>query len=339
MLGKGHAEYEGQILPGNEALMRAGLKPLTLAAKEGLAFINGTQVMTAILCLACYEMRRLINAADAIAALTCEALAAIPDAFDARIHKLRPHPGQVRCANRLLFLLSGSERLTASGERRVQDAYSIRCIPQVHGAAYDALMYGWDVVSREINSATDNPLIFADSETVLSGGNFHGQPLALAADFLAIAAAELASISERRVERLVNPALSGLPAFLTKHSGLHSGLMIAQYVAASLVSENKVLCTPASIDSIPSSANQEDHVSMGATAARKLLSVLDNVRKVLAIEWLCACQALEFGTGKLGTGTKPLYEKLRSVIPPLEHDRELYIDIEKALALLRELEL
>ncbi|MGG4413517.1 HAL/PAL/TAL family ammonia-lyase, partial [Brevibacillus agri] len=217
----------------------------------------------------------------------------------------------------------------------VQDPYSLRCLPQVHGATRDTLEYVWATVTRECNSVTDNPILFTETGDVISGGNFHGQPMAFAADFLAIAMAELANISERRTERLVNPQLSGLPGFLTENGGLHSGFMITQYVAASIVSENKVLCHPASVDSIPSSANQEDHVSMGTTAARKLRTVISNVTKVLAIEYLAAAQAIDFGNGELGAGTKKAYEELRRVIPRLHEDREMHPDLVKAEELIQ----
>lgn len=334
MIGRGKAEFCGKQLSGQQALQAAGLSPVQLMAKEGLALINGTQAMAALLALALYDAKNLIENADAISALTIEALHGIPAAFDPKIHALRPHPGQQAAAAHLLDLLQGSQRVTRPGEKKVQDAYSLRCIPQVHGATRDTLNYVWQVVSREINSVTDNPLLFPDTGEVLSGGNFHGQPLALAADFLAIAMAELGNISERRTERLVNPSLSKLPAFLTEKSGIHSGMMILQYSAASIVSENKGLCTPSSIDSIPSSANQEDHVSMGTTAARKLRTVIHNAIKILAIEWLCAAQAVEFGEGKLGRGTQKAYRLLRREVRKLEEDRELYQDIEKAIQLL-----
>ncbi|CCF15531.1 histidine ammonia-lyase [Brevibacillus laterosporus GI-9] len=336
MLGKGEAEYQGKRMSGKDALQKANLTPVRLGAKEGLALINGTQAMTALLCLALYDARSLMENAEVIASLTVEALHGIPKAYDAQLHAVRPHPGQQESARRMLQHLANSERTTEQGEIRVQDAYSLRCIPQVHGATRDTLEYVWQTVTRECNSVTDNPILFSETGDVISGGNFHGQPMALVADFLAIAMSELANISERRTERLVNPQLSNLPAFLTPNGGLHSGFMIAQYVAASIVSENKVLCHPASVDSIPSSANQEDHVSMGTTAARKLRTVLANVRKVLAIEYICAGQAIEFSTGKLGEGTSRAYQRLRRVIPKLEEDRELHVDLALAEQILQE---
>jgi histidine ammonia-lyase len=307
-----------------------------LAAKEGLALINGTQMMTSLLALGLLRARQLILAADIIGSMTLEALRGIPHAFHPLLHEVRGQIGQITTAANLRALLTDSGQVTQPAEKRVQDAYSLRCMPQVHGASKDVYHYVEDVVSRELNAATDNPLLFPETGEAISGGNFHGQPLALAADFLAIAMAELASISERRTERLVNPQLSGLPAFLTSQSGLCSGYMILQYVAASLVSENKGLCHPASVDSIPSSANQEDHVSMGATAALKLHRVLDNVTRVLAIEYVCAGQALEFSEKRLGKGTQAAYGLLRQFIPPLMEDREGHSDIETAARLIRD---
>ncbi|USG63787.1 histidine ammonia-lyase [Brevibacillus ruminantium] len=334
MLGRGEAEWKGTRMSGKEALQAAGLAPIRLEAKEGLALINGTQAMTALLCLAVADGHALIENADVIASMTIEALHGIPKAFDPQLHVVRPHPGQQESARKLLAHLQGSERTTAQGEIRVQDAYSLRCIPQVHGATRDTWAYVHAAVTRECNSVTDNPILFSETGDVISGGNFHGQPMALAADFLAIAIAELANISERRIERLVNPQLSGLPGFLTEKGGLHSGFMITQYVAASIVSENKVLCHPASVDSIPSSANQEDHVSMGTTAARKLRTVISNAVKVLAIEYLAAAQAIDFGKGKLGAGTQKAYATIRQVIPPLTEDREMHLDMHQAEKLL-----
>ncbi|MGZ0052953.1 histidine ammonia-lyase [Brevibacillus gelatini] len=335
MLGKGEAIVNGQRLGGEAALKQVGLSPIRLQAKEGLALINGTQAMTAQLCLALYDSRVVLESAELIAAMTIEALRGIPKAFDPQLHLVRPHPGQQESARRLLAHLSGSERTTEQGELRVQDPYSLRCLPQVHGATRDTLEYVWETVTRECNSVTDNPILFTETGDVISGGNFHGQPMAFAADFLAIAMAELANISERRTERLVNPQLSGLPGFLTENGGLNSGFMITQYVAASIVSENKVLCHPASVDSIPSSANQEDHVSMGTTAARKLRTVVSNVTKVLAIEYLAAAQAIDFGSGKLGAGTKKAYDELRRVVPRLHEDREMHPDLVKAEELIQ----
>ncbi len=329
MLGEGEAIYDGQILPGHEAMARAGIKPIELTSKEGLALINGTQAMTAIGGLTVYDSINLTKHADIISALTIEALNGIVDAYDYKLHRVRPHKGQINTAKNLLKLLDGSQMTSKQGEIRVQDAYTLRCIPQIHGASKDAIEYVLEKVLIEFNSATDNPLIFADSKEVISGGNFHGQPMALSFDFLGIALSEIANVSERRLERLVNPALSGLPAFLTENGGLNSGFMIVQYSAASLVSENKVLAHPASVDSIPSSANQEDHVSMGTIAARKAREILNNTRKVLAMELLAACQAIDLrGKKGLGKGTEIAYNIVRKHIKVLEEDRIMYKDID-----------
>ncbi|CCJ34245.1 histidine ammonia-lyase [Caloramator australicus] len=331
MIGEGEAYYQGERLSGEEALKRAGLEKVELVEKEGLALINGTQVMTAIGALAVYDAINLAKASDIIASMTVEALRGITDAYYHRVHEVRPQIGQLKCSRNLLRILEGSSLTTRQGELRVQDAYTLRCIPQIHGASKDAIEYVKRVIEIEINSATDNPLIFEDEMRVISGGNFHGQPVALAMDFLGIAVSELANVSERRIERLVNYQLNDLPAFLTKKGGLNSGFMIAQYSAASLVSENKVLAHPASVDSIPSSANQEDHVSMGTTAARKARSIIYNVSRVLGIEYLAAAQAIDFrGDFKLGRGTEVAYKLIRKEIEHLDEDRVMYIDINKA---------
>lgn len=333
MIGEGKAEYKGELLDGRDALERAGLSPVTLSSKEGLALINGTPVMTAVAALTLYDARLLMKMADINAALTLEALRGIVDAYDPRIHRIRGHKGQMIAARNVLRLVEGSEYVTRQGELRVQDAYALRCTPQVHGACRDAIEYIWQVVEREINAATDNPLIFPETGDVLSGGNFHGEPVALAMDFLGIALSELANISERRLERMVNPQLSnGLPAFLTKHGGLNSGFMITQYAAAALVSENKVLAHPASVDSIPSSANQEDHVSMGTIAARKARDIKDNLANVLAIELLAAAQAIDLREKrKLGRGTEVVYRLVREHVAPLEDDRVMHNDMREVL--------
>ncbi|WP_091736296.1 histidine ammonia-lyase [Marininema mesophilum] len=335
LIGEGMVQFQGEKQEAQVVLQKQNLTPLVLEAKEGLALINGTQLMASLLSISLLKAEELINAADIISALTVEALNGIPHAYHPLLHEARGQVGQIACATQLRNLLQGSERVTQPGEKRVQDAYSLRCIPQVHGASRDTFVHVKHIVERELNAATDNPLLFAEEREVISGGNFHGQPLALAADFLSIAMAELANISERRTERLVNPQLSGLPAFLTQQGGLHSGYMILQYTAASLVSENKTLCHPASVDSIPSSANQEDHVSMGAFGTRKLHQVIRNVTHVLAIESICASQALEFGTGLLGAGTQPAYDHIRKVIPPLGDDRESGADMVAAVVLIQ----
>jgi histidine ammonia-lyase len=328
LVGRGEAMLHGERLPGAEALRRAGLEPLTLAPKEGLALINGTQVMTAVAVLACLRARDLLAEADAIAALTCEALRGIPAAYAEVLHAVRPHPGQMAVAANLRRCLAGSRLCTQPGELRVQDPYTLRCIPQVHGAARDAVDYVGRVLATEVNAATDNPLIFPDAgdeaAEILSGGNFHGQPVAVAADCLAVALGGVAAMSERRTERLVNPQLSGgLPAFLTDRAGLRSGLMLVQYTAAALVAENRVLAHPASVDSIPSSANQEDHVSMGTIAARKAAAAVRNLARILAAEWLCAAQAVDFlDPGALGRGSAAASAAARQVVGFFDADRE-----------------
>lgn len=330
MIGLGQAEYMGEVMTGEHAMKKAGIPVIQLTAKEGLALINGTQVMTAVGALTVYDAINIIKTADIAAALSFEAQNGIIDALDHRLHDVRPHKGQIDTARILMDLLSGSKMITKQGEIRVQDAYSLRCVPQVHGASKDAINYVKEKVEIEINSVTDNPIIFPETKEGISGGNFHGQPMALSFDFLGIALSELANISERRIERLVNPALSGLPAFLVKHGGLNSGFMIVQYSAAALVSENKILAHPASVDSIPSSANQEDHVSMGTIAARKAKEILENARRVLAMEIMCACQGIDLrGNKGLGAGTKLVYEEVRKVVPMLIEDRPLYEDINK----------
>jgi histidine ammonia-lyase len=336
LLGLGEVYFQGRRMVAAEALQQAGLKPVTLTSKEGLALINGTQCMTGIGSLVVGDGLQLLKAADIAAALTGEALGAIPAAWDPRIQALRLQPGQAVAAANLRQLVQGSKLTTAPGEVRTQDPYTLRCIPQVHGASRQAIAHVADVVGWEINAVTDNPLLFPEDGDVISGGNFHGQPVALAMDYLGIALSELANISERRIERLVNPALSGLPAFLTRNGGLNSGLMITQYAAASLVSENKVLAHPASVDSIPSSANQEDHVSMGTTGARKARKIQANVTRVLGIELLCAAQAVEFvGPEGLGAGTRAAYEAIRRHVAPLKEDRILAPDMEACAELIR----
>lgn len=339
LIGKGLVlGSDGHTVEAATALSAAGITPVRLAAKEGLALINGTQYMTAFLCFAVEEARRLAIAADLAGALSLDALRGTDRAFHPRIHGARPHRGQTASAASLRNLLEGSEirRSHLEGDDRVQDAYSLRCMPQVHGASRDTIAYVHGVLCTEINSVTDNPLIFADTAEYLEGGNFHGQPVALTADFLAIAAAELANISERRTERLVNGMLSRLPRFLTPNGGLHSGLMIAQYNSAAIVSENKVLCHPASVDSIPTSANQEDHNSMGSIAARKALTVVRNAERVLAIELLCAAQGIDFLRPLVSSAPlENLWSTIRSSVPFMDKDRILYHDVAAVLQLLR----
>lgn len=322
------------IIAANDALKQAGIKPITLEAKEGLALINGTQMMSAIGCIALDRAQRIAELADIAASMSFEALRATDKAFDARIADARPHKGLREVAHNMLRLTSESEIRVShlDGDTRVQDAYSIRCIPQVHGAVRDTISFVEGVLTTEINSATDNPLIFPEEHggAYLEGGNFHGEPLALVLDYLGIALSELANISERRTERLVNGALSfGLPRFLTPKGGLNSGFMIAQYTAASLVSENKVLAHPASVDSIPTSANQEDHNSMGSVAALKLQQIVENVERVLSIEMLCAAQGIDFLKPlKPGWGSGKALGAIREVVPFLEEDRNISLDME-----------
>ncbi|MBQ7077590.1 MAG: histidine ammonia-lyase [Lachnospiraceae bacterium] len=328
MLGLGEAWFKGEKMTGAEAMKKAGVPVIELTEKEGLALINGTQVMNAVGALTMYDALNLVKVADIATAMSFEAQQGVIDALQPRMHTVRPHKGQIDSAAIMAHLLEGSKNVTHQAEIKVQDAYALRCAPQVHGASKDAINYVKEQIEIEMNSVTDNPIIFADTKEGISGGNFHGQPMALSFDFLGIALSELANISERRLERLVNPALSGLPAFLVENGGVNSGFMIVQYSAASLVSENKVLAHPASVDSIPSSANQEDHVSMGTIAARKANTIMKNLRRVLSMELMCACQAIDLrGDKGMGLGTKPAYDVIRKVCPHLDEDRPLYGDI------------
>ncbi|MGR9107214.1 MAG: histidine ammonia-lyase [Gammaproteobacteria bacterium] len=337
LIGSGEAVFEGRKLPGGEALFRSGLHPIELRAGEGLALVNGTQVSAAIGALALIDSLRLSKMADIAAAMSLEVLMGSRTEFDRRIHQLRPHPGQITAADNLERITRNSEIVSSHKDcSRIQDAYTLRCSPQVHGASKDALAYAEKVLEIEMNSSTNNPLVLAESGEFLLGGNFHGQPLALALDFLCMAVAEFANISERRIERLVNPQLSGLPAFLVNNGGLNSGFMIAQYTAASLVSENKTLAHPACVDSIPTSANKEDHVSMSPIAARKLREIVRNTEHVIAIELLCAAQALDLFTNlKAGEGTRAAYAVIRDRVSHLEEDRILAKDIETLSDLLK----
>ncbi|MHA1770841.1 MAG: histidine ammonia-lyase [Candidatus Thorarchaeota archaeon] len=330
MIGEGEAIFEGKRLAGAEAMKRAGIPTIDLQAKEGVALINGTQPMSAVGVLAVYDALQLFKDATIAGAMSLEALRGTRAAYDPRIHKIRPHEGQVDAAQALLKVLQDSDiNKSHANCGKVQDAYSLRCFPQVIGASIDAIRYVQSVMETEINSATDNPLVFPEGD-VVSGGNFHGQPVALAMDFLGIALSEIGNIAERRINRLVDPKLSGLPAFLTTNSGLQSGMMIAQYTAAALVSENKVLAHPASVDSIPTSAEQEDHVSMGTIAARKARQILENVSNVIALEYLCAAQGIDLLAPL--TPSAPLAEAhkvIRSRVATLTDDRSLAPDVAK----------
>lgn len=337
LMGEGWCRYQGRRLPAPEGLAAVGLEPICLEAKEGLALINGTQMMTAVGGLALARAGRLLRIADILGAMSLEALMGTDTAFSPDIHQVRPHPGQSQSAQTLRILLAESALVASHKDcTRVQDAYSLRCMPQVHGAARDGHAFAVGILEREINSATDNPLVFPEGSQVLSGGNFHGAPVALALDCAKVALAYLGTISERRSERLLNPDTSGLPPFLTRQGGLHSGLMLVQYAAAALANENKVLGHPASLDSIPTSAGQEDHNSMGPTAAFALERLVDNLEQILACEWICAAQALEFHRPlTFGPGTEAALSCLRERVPALENDRVLAEDLATARDLIR----
>ncbi len=342
MMGEGEAWYGGRRMSGASALKKAHLKAVGFTEKEGLAFNNGTSVMTGIAAVTLHRTSHLLDVADMGAALSFEAVCGITNALNSKIHEIRPHPGQIVSASNLRKFLKGS-KLVDSMPGRVQDSYSLRCSPQVNGAVRDAVTYVAGVVECELNSVTDNPVIFTKPDHAISGGNFHGEPIAIAMDVLGIALSELANISERRTAKLIDPSTNaGLPIFLidSKKGGLHSGLMIPQYVAAALVSENKVLAHPASVDSIPTSVNQEDHVSMGTIAARKAVKICDNVENVLAIEYLNAAQAIDFrDVKKLGIGTGSVYRSFRKSVKRIESDRILSIDIGKAREFIKALPL
>jgi len=345
LIGEGRARFNGREMTGAEALKAAGLEPIRLGPKEGLALINGTQFMTALGTLNLLEAERLCDVADAVGAMSVEAMRGTTVAFEPEIHAVRPHPGQIRVASNLRNILRGDHEKSEisqshAGCDRVQDPYSLRCMPQVHGASRDTLAFVRQVLEREINSVTDNPLVFPEENKILSGGNFHGQMVAIAMDTLAIAVAELASISEQRIEKLVNPALSGLPAFLTSGGGLHSGFMIVQVAAASIVSENKTLCHPASVDSIPTSADKEDHVSMGAWAARKAASVVTNAKRVLSLELMAACQGIDFLRPlKSSPGVEKIHQQVRRKVKRLEGDRAFFEDYEALMEVIESEEL
>jgi histidine ammonia-lyase len=329
LIGEGEAWYRGRLLDGFKALKEAGITPLRLQAKEGLAMINGTQAMTAVGCLALLKAERLVKIADIVGAATLDALRGTLTAFDPDIQAVRPHPGQMKVAKNFHKLMKKSE-ITISHKDcpRIQDAYSLRCIPQVHGAVRDVLDFVRKVLTREINAATDNPLVFPEKRKIESGGNFHGEPVAFVMDFLGIAMSEIGGISERRIEKLLNPVFSELPPFLTDKGGLHSGLMMVQVSAASLASENKILASPASVDSIPTSSDKEDHVSMGTTAARKAKEIIENVEHILSMEILASTQGLSFLKPlKPGIGIQAACRVIGEVISPITKDRPFHRDI------------
>jgi histidine ammonia-lyase len=336
LIGEGEAFFRGERLPGGEALKRAGLEPVVLEAKEGLALVNGTQAMSAVGGLALLRAEALSEISDLAGAMTLEGLLGSHRPFLAPIHHVRPHPGQEACAAHLRALLVGSEIVESHRDcAKVQDPYSLRCMPQVHGAAREGLRFCRGILSVEVNSATDNPLVFPEEELIISGGNFHGQPVSLALDVLAMALTQLSAVSERRVEQLVNPSLSGLPPFLARDSGLNSGFMIAQVTSAALVAESRILCHPASVDSIPSSAGREDHVSMGMTAALKAVQVAEFTRSCLAIEILVAAQALDLRAPlRPGKGVHAAHQLVRHHVATLDQDREVHRDVARVSALI-----
>ncbi|REJ78650.1 MAG: histidine ammonia-lyase [Acidobacteria bacterium] len=346
LIGEGEVFVGNERVPSKKALERSRLEPVKLAAKEGLALTNGTSVMTALGLLQTARAKWLADAADVAGCLSLEALNGTTAAFDERIHELRPHPRQVECAANLRRILEGSEFTRGHDPANIQDAYTLRCIPQVHGACRDAIAYAEWVVNIELNAVTDNPLIFADEDTdeieVISGGNFHGEPLAIAMDYLAIALSELGNISERRIMRLTDEDSNAhiLPAFLTENGGLNSGFMIVQYTAAALATENKVLSHPASVDTIPSSANVEDHVSMGVTSALKLCRISTNLERILSLEMLSAAQAIDLrrhrdpDVGKMAQETETVYKKIREKVPFIENDEVMYPHIENVIEIL-----
>jgi histidine ammonia-lyase len=346
IIGEGYAEFGGSVMSGRDALSLARLKPVVLKAKEGLALTNGTTVMTAVGLLETARARRLADLADISGCMSLEALHGTLLAFDDRIHALRPHPRQIDTARNLRNILEGSEFVREFDPSNVQDAYTLRCIPQVHGACRDAVAYAEWLIKIELNSVTDNPLIFTDDSgniDVISGGNFHGEPLALAFDYLTIALTEFGNISERRIMRLTDEASNAhvLPAFLTREGGLNSGFMIVQYTAAALCTENKILAHPASVDTIPSSANVEDHVSMGATAALNLRQVVNNLELIIALELFCAAQGIDFrkadmeGSTRLGKGTADMYDKIRETVPFIEKDEFMKDHIDSVTDIVR----
>jgi len=337
LIGEGQVSWRGRVVTATEALAAEGLQPVVLEAKEGLALINGTQLMTAVGSLALARAGRLLRCADVIGGMTVEALMGTDANLDPGLHEARPHPGQLAAARSLRQTMGASEVIASHRDcGRVQDAYSLRCMPQVHGASREGWRFAAEILHREMNSVTDNPLVFPQSGRVVSGGNFHGAPVALALDTAAVALAYLGTISERRCDRLL-AGNEGLPPFLAGDAGLHSGLMIVQYTAAALVNENKVLAHPASVDTVPTSAGQEDHNSHGPTAAHKLENLVGNLERILACEWLCATQALEHRRPlRFGRGSEVAWSVLREVVPPLDGDRPPHPDLEAARGLLEQ---
>lgn len=338
LVGLGDVHYKGKIIPAKDALKKAGLKPFKLGIKEGLGLINGTQIMLAVGGLALAKAHMFMNTVEKVTALTFEGFVGNVAALSPLIQQVRPHPGQISSAALILKELEGSYLFSSKAHRRIQDPYSLRCSPQVHGASLDALNYAAGVVDIELNSVTDNPIVFTEANKILSGGNFHGQPLAFAFDIAAMAVSEVCNISERRLEQMLNPALSGLSAFLSPVEGLHSGYMAAQYLSASMVNQGKLLANPACTDSIPGNVGVEDHVSMGMTSARKLRQIVENAKVVLAVELLAAAQAIDLRqVAPLGRGTQKTYNALRKKVPFLDKDRIIAEDIRKAVEVIESL--
>lgn len=336
LIGEGEVELDGNIISSKQALQKINKAPLVLGPKDGLGLINGTACMAALGALAVYEAKQIMKLADIATALTLDGVKGTPTAYNPLITSLKPHPGQISSMKNLNKLLENSPLKDSHPDcGKVQDPYSLRCVPQVHGACRQTLKHAEEVISLELNAVTDNPLIFVDTKEVISGGNFHGEALALAMDYLAMGVAEICNISERRIEKMMNPSFSDLPAFLTKSSGLNSGLMIAHVTAAALVSENKYLCHPASVDSVPTSTDKEDHVSMGVTAGRKLHEVLFNAKNVLAIELLCNTQAITFQRPlKTSPALEAVFDSIRRKVAAIEDDRIFYRDINNILELI-----
>ncbi len=337
LIGEGEVEFEGKIVNSDFAIHQIGKNPAKLGPKDGLALINGTSVMLALGCLAYTETKKIMKTADIVACLTLDAVRGTPKAYDERISLLKPQPGQLESTRNLLKIIDGSQIVNSHpDDGKVQDPYSLRCIPQVHGACRQTLRHAQEVLDIELNSVTDNPLVFANTGDVISGGNFHGEALALMMDYLAMGLSEICNIAERRVEKMMNPSFSDLPAFLVKDSGLNSGLMIAHVTMAALASENKYLCHPASVDSIPTSTDKEDHVSMGVTAGRKLHEVLSNVQHGLAIELLCNTQGLDFLRPlKTSPSLEKVHTLVRKHVLPIEQDRTFHKDIESLTRLVQ----